>query len=67
MGIQTVVGSVRLGLGGDIDAVSVGGTGRGGGRYGQDIDGDIQLIMRKDMVANVIFGTETNASLAYDL
>ena len=63
-GFQAVVGELRLGIGGDVDGGSVGGTdgGRGVDIQDQYRDG---LNRWEDNVANVILGMEHNAPLAY--
>ena len=64
-GDQEVVGSRRLGLGGDADGGLGGGMLEGGGGDGQDDGGDGQLICWEDTVANIILGTDPNNPLAY--
>ena len=65
-GEQSVVGEVRLGLGGDADGGSGGGTGGGGGGDGRYGNIDRQLIRWEDNVSNLILGTDPNDPLAYD-
>ena len=61
---QAVVGSGRLGLGGDANVGSGGGTDRGGGGDGQDgYEGGLGR-WGEDNVTNLILGTETNTPLA---
>ena len=64
MGGQVVVGTVRIGIGGDADGGLGGGTDRGGGRYGWENDGD-RINTWEYTVANLILGTENNYPLAY--
>ena len=61
MGGQAVVVAGPLGIGRDTDRSSGGGTYRGGGGYGRDID---VLNRGEDTVANTILGTESHSSLA---
>ena len=66
MGRQYVVGSVRLGLGGDADGGLGSGTGGVGGGDRQYGNGYGQLIRWEDTVANVFLGTEPNPHIAYN-
>ena len=61
---QSVVGAGRLGLGGDANVGSGGGTDRGGGGDGQGGDG-CRLSWWEDNVAKLTLGTEPNYPLAY--
>ena len=65
MGGKSVVGTERLGLGGDTHGGSGGGKVGGGGGYGRDGDGYVRLIMWEDTLENIILGTEHNDPLAY--
>ena len=65
MDLQAVVGAGRGGCGGDADSGSVGGKDGGGGGDGQDSNVYGQIIRWDYTVANVILGTEPNATLAY--
>ena len=63
-GGQSLMEKGRLGLGGDEDRSSGGGTYGGGGVDRQDING-YGLNRWEDNVANIILGTEYNDPLAY--